>query len=77
MFRRVAATDDHLPGAAPDSQDAALAQTAVMVEWRGQEMRIAHHREHLAAVLVGHPGLAVEIEEIPTRWLIGGKLEMQ
>ncbi|MNI70048.1 hypothetical protein D3C73_1258350 [compost metagenome] len=73
----MAATDDHLPGATPDSQDAALAQSAVMVEWRGQEMRIAHHREHLAAVLVGHPGLAVEIEEIPTRWLIGGKLEMQ
>ena len=55
----------------------AFLQTAEMVQWRRQEMRVAHHREHLGAVLVSHASLAVEIEEIPARWLVGGKPHMQ
>src|ERR1700712_2703646 len=77
MLRGMTAADDHLPGAPADLQKAALAQTAVMVQGRWQEMGVSHHREHFHALGVVDPGLAIEIEEIPARWLVGGKPYVQ
>ncbi|MNO69140.1 hypothetical protein D3C76_599890 [compost metagenome] len=77
MLRRVPAADDHLPVAATDVQAAAFLQTAEMVQWRRQEMGIAHHREHLGTLFIADAGLAVEVEKVPARWLIGGKLDVQ